>query len=100
MADPNFNSAERMDIYRSMFLLNRSFHFIVQRLEQVGKTMMNARDLRDMLGMTQEVQLEINTLMLNNLDSAEHYDWAEFGKVRTALEKRLKTPLRTPRRKK
>jgi hypothetical protein len=100
LADPNFNSAERMDIYRSMFLLNRGFHFIVQRLEQVGKLMMKDRDLRDMLGMTQEIQLEINTLVLNNLDSAENNDWAEFGKVRIALEKRLKTPLRTPRRKK
>jgi hypothetical protein len=100
MADPNFNSAERMDIYRSMFLLNRGFHFIVQRLEHVGKIMMKDRDLRDMLGMTQEIQLEINTLVLNNLDSVENNDWAEFGKVRIALEKRLKTPPRTPRRKK
>ena len=97
MADPNFNSAERMDIYRSMFLLNRGFHFIVQRLEQVGKIMMKDRDLRDMLGMTQEIQLEINTLVLNNLDSVENNDWAEFGKVRIALEKRLKTP--PPKRK-
>ncbi len=69
---PNFNSAERMDIYRSMFLLNRGFHFIVQRLEHVGKIMMKDRDLRDMLGMTQEIQLEINTLVLNNLDSVEN----------------------------
>ncbi len=83
-----------------MFLLNRGFHFIVQRLEHVGKIMMKDRDLRDMLGMTQEIQLEINTLVLNNLDSVENNDWAEFGKVRIALEKRLKTPPRTPRRKK
>jgi hypothetical protein len=97
LADPNFNSAERMDIYRSMFLLNRGFHFIVQRLEHVGKIMMKDRDLRDMLGMTQEIQLEINTLVLNNLDSVENNDWAEFGKVLIALEKRLKTP--PPKRK-
>ena len=51
MADPNFNSAERMDIYRSMFLLNRSFHLIVQRLDQL-KFLFHPRDLRDMLGMT------------------------------------------------
>jgi hypothetical protein len=58
LADPNFNSAERMDIYRSMFLLNRGFHLIVQRLEHVGKIMMKDRDLRDMLGMTQRYSLK------------------------------------------
>ncbi|MBZ5504204.1 MAG: hypothetical protein LAO78_01840 [Acidobacteriia bacterium] len=100
MAAVNFTSGERLNIYRRMFLLNRSFHFIVQRLEELGQTdIINTRDLRDMLGLTQEVQLEINTLLLNQLDSAENDDWAQFGKVRIALEKRLKTPLPTQRRK-
>lgn len=94
MAAPQFTSGERMDVYRHLFLLNRSFHFIVQRLQEVGKSgMMNARDLKDMLGMTQEVQLEINTTLLNPLDSVEHNDHAQFGRVRIALEKKLKKPL-------
>jgi hypothetical protein len=50
-----------------------------------------------MLGLTQEVQLGINTAVLDTLDSVENDDWAQFGKVRIALEKRLKTPL--PRKK-
>jgi hypothetical protein len=83
-----------------MFLLNRSFHFIVQRLEELGKTnIINARDLKDALGLTQEVQLGINTAVLDTLDSIENDDWAQFGKVRIALEKRLKTPLPERRRK-
>jgi len=90
MAAPQFTSGERMEVYRRIFLLNRSFHLIVQRLEELGKTsILNARDLRDMLGLTQEVQLEINTGLLNQLDSIENDDWAQFGKVRIALEKRL-----------
>ena len=94
MAAPQFTSEERMDVYRRIFLLNRSFHFIVQRLEELGKTsIINARDLRDMLGLTQEVQLGINTLLLSQLDPTENDDWAQFGKVRIAMEKRLKTPL-------
>jgi len=98
MAAPQFTSGERMEVYRRIFLLNRSFHFIVQRLEELGKTsIINARDLRDMLGLTQEVQLEINTGLLNRLDSIENDDWSQFGKVRIALEKRLKTPLRKQR---
>ena len=45
-----------------MFLLNRSFHFIVQRLEELGRTeIINALDIQDALGLTQEVQLGINT---------------------------------------
>jgi hypothetical protein len=100
LAAINFTSGERRDIYRLMFLMNRSFHFIVQRLEDLGKTgIMNARDLRDMLGLTQEVQLGINTAVLDTLDSAENDDWAQFGKVRLAMEKRLKTPLPERRRK-
>ena len=84
-----------MEVYRRIFLLNRSFHFIVVGLEELGKSsLLNARDLRDMLGLTQEVQLEINTGLLNQMDSIENDDWAQFGKVRIALEKRLKTPRR------
>lgn len=100
MAAPQFTSGERQNVYHLMFLLNRSFHLIVQRLEELGKTsILNSRDLRDMLGLTQEVQLEINTGLLNQLDSVENDDWAQFGKVRIALEKRLKTPLPERRRK-
>ena len=94
MAAINFSSGERRDVYRLMFLLNRSFHFIVQRLEALGKTgIMNARELKDALGLTQEVQLGINTAVLDTLDPVENDDWAQFGKVRLAMEKRLKTPL-------
>lgn len=93
MAAPNFSSGERMHVYRLLFLLNRSFHLIVQRLEELDKTgICRSRDLREMRGLTQEVQLEINTGVLNSLESIENNDWAHFGKVRTALEKRLKGP--------
>ncbi len=89
---PQMTSADRVNLYRSMFLLNRSFHLIVQRLEELGKTkIINARDLRDFIGLAQEVQLEINTGVLNSLDSIEQNDWAQFGKIRIALEKRLKS---------
>jgi hypothetical protein len=100
LAALNFTSGERQEVYRLMFLLNRSFHFIVQRLEELGKTgIINARDLRDMLGLTQEVQLGINTMLLNELDPIENDDWAQFGKVHMAMQKRLKTPLPERRRK-
>jgi len=100
MAAPQFTSEERMDVYHRIFLLNRSFHFIVQRLEELGKTnIINARDLRDMVGLTQEVQLGINTTLLDKLDPTENDDWAQFGKVRLAMEKRLRTPLPERRRK-
>jgi hypothetical protein len=98
MADVNFTSEERMDIYRRLFLLNRSFHLIVMRLDEL-KPLFTAQDLKDMRGMTQEIQLGINTALLNSLDSTENDDWAQFGKVRMAMEKRLKTPLPERRRK-
>jgi hypothetical protein len=98
MADINFTSEERMDIYRRLFLLNRSFHLIVLRLDDL-KNLLSPQDLKDMRGMTQEIQLGINTALLDSLDSAENDDWAQFGKVRIAMEKRLKTPLPERRRK-
>jgi len=99
LAAPYFNSAERADIYRAMFLLNRGFHLIVLRLDQI-QHLLTTQDLKDMRGLTQGVQLEINTAVLNTLHSIENDDHAQFGKVRLALEKRLKTPLPEPRRKK
>jgi hypothetical protein len=100
MAAPQFTSGERQDVYRLMFLLNRSFHFIVQRLDELDKTgICTARDMKEMRGLTQEVQLEINTGVLNSLESIENDDWAQFGKVRIALERRLRGPEPKPHKK-
>lgn len=93
MAAPRLTSSERAEVYRLLFLLNRSFDLIVQRLDELGQTgLFSSRDLREMRGLTQEVQLEINTLLLGPLDSLEHDDWGTFGRVRTAIEKRLRDP--------
>lgn len=56
------------------------------------KVLLSPQDLKDMRGLTQEVQFEINYLLFNTLHSSEEQDWAQFGKVRTALEKRLRGP--------
>jgi len=99
MAAPQFTSRERTDVYWRLFFLNHSFHFIVQCLDALAQNhVFNKTDLKEMRGLAQEVQLEINTLALNRFDSVEHYDFAQFGKVRIALEKRLKEPL--PKRRK
>ena len=100
LADLNFTSAERMDIYRRMFLLNRSFHFVLQRLSELSEnSIFNRKDLAELKGLTQEVQTEINTVLLSPLHTAELDDWGTFGKVRAAIEKRLKGPLPKQRRK-
>jgi hypothetical protein len=93
MAAPRLTSSERAEVYRRLFLLNRSFGLIVQRLDELAQTrIFSARELRELRGLTQEVQLEINTHLLGPLDSLEHDDWGEFGKVRVAMEKRLRDP--------
>jgi hypothetical protein len=80
-----------MDVYRRIFLLNRSFHFIVQQLDELTQSrIFSSRALKEMRGLTQEVQTEINTVLLDSLESAELGDWAQFGKVRSAMEKRLR----------
>jgi hypothetical protein len=86
---PSLTTAERMDVYRSIFRLNCAFHVAVQSLDDLAQ-FFSRKDLRDMRGLTQEVQTEINGLMLERLHSIEMDDWAQFGKIRIALEKRLR----------
>ena len=93
MAALRLTSRERAEVYRQIFLLNRSFDLIVQRLDDLARTrIFSVRDMREVSGLAQEVQLEINTTLLSPLDSLEHDDWGTFGKVRAAMEKRLRDP--------
>jgi hypothetical protein len=93
MATPRLTSSQRAGVYRLFFLLNRSFDLIVQRLDELHQTgLFTSRDMREMRGLTQEVQLEINTGLLDSLEPVEINDWGHFGKVRMAMEKRLRDP--------
>ena len=86
-------SRERAEVYHQIFLLNRSFNLIVQRLDVLAHTrIFRVSEMREVSWLAQEVQLEINTTLLGPLDSLEHDDWGEFGKVRIAMEKRLRDP--------
>jgi hypothetical protein len=84
-------SRERMEVYRRLFLLNRSFTRVIQLLDELSQNpLFKARDLREMRGLAQEVQLEINVVLLNPLESAELNDWTRFGKVRKEMERKLR----------
>jgi hypothetical protein len=92
MAKPNITSVERLAVYQLLYQINRSFHLIVRRLSQAETlNMLNRQDAHDMLGLTQEVQVEINTLVLDRFSALETDDLAQFGKVRGAMEKRLRS---------
>jgi len=91
MARPHFTSSSRVRVYLLLFQLNRSFHLIVNRLsdsESLG--IFEPQDIKEMLGLVQEVQLEINTLFLDRFGTIEDGDHAHFGKIRIAMEKRLR----------
>jgi hypothetical protein len=93
------NSRERLDVYRRLFLLNGSFALITQLLDELAQTrIFSARNLRELRGLTQEMQLEVNTALLNPLESAEQNDWAGFGRFRKVMERRLRGP--KPKRRK
>jgi hypothetical protein len=48
-------SNQRAAVYKQIFLLNRSFHLIVQRLDDLAQArIFNARDIREMCGLAQE----------------------------------------------
>jgi hypothetical protein len=91
MAGPYLTSEQRAHAYRLLFRLNRSFHLIVLRLSEAeALDIITSRDTKDTLGMVQEVQLDCNTAILDRLDYFENEDHGHFGKVRDAMEKRLR----------
>jgi hypothetical protein len=92
MAGPYLISEQRAEAYRLLFQINRSFHLIVLRLSEAeALDIVTSRDTEDVLGMTQEVQLAANVAILDRLDYFENEDHGHFGKVRIAMEKRLKS---------
>jgi hypothetical protein len=93
MAAHNLNSAERLHVYEDLFRLNRSFANIVRKLfEMQDARVFNANRLRELRGLTKELQSEINFHLLNTLHEIEMADRYRFGKVRIARDKRLHEP--------
>ncbi|MBZ5508067.1 MAG: hypothetical protein LAO78_21600 [Acidobacteriia bacterium] len=61
MADLEFNSREQEGMYRLLVLLNSSLQFIMKRLEEIaGNKLLDPRYLKDMAGLTQEVQTTLD----------------------------------------
>lgn len=90
MAAPHLTSGERVRIYRSLYRLNRLFHFTAGCLRDLdGIRVFNAQRLRELRGLARELQAEINYYLVENLEGIESKDWYEFGKVRIARDHRL-----------
>ena len=91
MAETHLSSGERVQVYQSLFLLNRSFHSIVRRLLELQEAhIFSPQRLRDLRGLTKELQTEVNHGLLNTMQGIEGEDWYRFGKLRIARDKRLK----------
>jgi hypothetical protein len=91
LAALNFNSRERMDVYRQVFLQSLlSFHCSPIGGIRPDPHLRFTHSQRKRAVWPKEVQTEINTALLNPLESVEMNDWTHFGKVRCALEKRLR----------
>ena len=90
MADPHLTSGERAEMFRHLFFINRSFHFIVQRISDLEHAQkLNAQHFAELRGITQEVQLHINNRLIEEVHTVERDDWYHFGAVRSGMNKRL-----------
>jgi hypothetical protein len=90
MAESHLTSAERVRIYRSLYRLNRLFHFVAVSLHDLdGIRIFNPERLRELRGLAKELQTEINYYFVENLEGIESADWFHFGKVRIARDHRL-----------
>jgi hypothetical protein len=93
MAAPKLTSREREEVYRLLFLLNRSFDFIVQHLEAIQKTGLSKSKVAKLFtDFAQEMQAEFNQQFLEDLHQIELDDWNEYGKARDKYEKHLRDP--------
>jgi|SRR6476646_5967083 len=93
MTAPRLTSRERAEVYRRIFLMNRSFDFIVQHLDALRKTgLFPSRVAKLFPSFAQELQAEFNQEFLENLHQSELDDWNEYGKARQRWEKHLRDP--------
>jgi hypothetical protein len=84
---------KKLLIYHTLYRVNISFTNIVRRcavLQEAG--LFNRKSTRLYQGLTQELQSEINQLLLEKMHDTELDDWAKFGQIRKAEEKRLRDP--------
>jgi hypothetical protein len=84
---------KKLHLYHILYRLNLSFTNIVKQcgtLQEAG--ILTRKDSQLYQGYTQELQSEINQFTLEKMHSIELDDWARFGKVRQAEEKRLRDP--------
>src|ERR1043166_355779 len=84
---------KKLDIYHTLYRLNRSFAAIVMHCQTLETTrFFPAKSLRNFQGFTQELQAEMNQEFLEILHGTELEDWNRYGKVRQAREKELADP--------
>ena len=88
-----FDVTKKLDIYHTLYRLNRSFAAIVAHCQTLeGPKFFPSKSLRNFQGFTQELQAEINQELLEILHGTELDDWNRYGKVRQAREKELADP--------
>ena len=93
MGAPRLTSRERAEVYRMIFLLNRSFDFVIQHLDAIQKIgLSKSRVAKLFPSFAQELQAEFNQQFLEDLHQVELDDWGEYGKARQKYEKHLRDP--------
>jgi hypothetical protein len=87
------DTAGKLRIYHTIYLLNLSFTSIVEHcaaLREYG--VFTAKFTRLYQSYAQELQAEINEDVVQTLDGIESHDMFRFGKVCSAREKELRDP--------
>jgi hypothetical protein len=85
--------------YQHLHALSRGFQIVADNLERMESLGIFRGDyLRNFRGFALELQAEINHKLLGILMALEGEDACRFGKIRTARDKRLKTPSLKSRR--
>ena len=73
MVNTHLTSGDRLQVYQALFQLNRSFHFIIWRLTDLRRfRTFNSKTLAELRGLTQEMQVGINSYLAERLHTIEN----------------------------
>lgn len=88
MAVSNLNKPYLYDL---LGRLNASFGRVIRNLAELESTgAFNPKIVKTLCGLSKELQADANVHLLEDLRDVEQRDWARFGKVRNARDKRPK----------
>ena len=82
----------KSEIYNALASLNRGFDVALEALKVLQQEqVLTAEYVQDQTVLAEELRAGLNHRTTEKLNAREAQDWGHFGKLRTAIEERMKS---------